>query len=113
MLMVAHDINGDLKKIQPMKLDDLNLCSTKQQSIHFGENIASACQIDLKTLIEMGERRPWFYNLYLNYTESGLHLVKTVPVLIRNAFTYNMVSRRQWMTIKFKGGFKHFNCLLL
>lgn len=104
MLMVAHSLDGDLQKIQPMKLDDLNFCSTKQQSIHFGENLASSCQIDLKTLIEMGERRPWFYNLYLNYSESSLPLVKTVPVLIRNAFTYNMLSGRQeadkWQLVK-------------
>lgn len=94
MLVVGHRLNGDLQIIRPMKLDDLNFCPTEQQSIRFGESLASTCQIDLKTLIEMGERRPWFYNLYLNYSESSLHLVKTVPVLIRNAFTNNMVSGR-------------------
>lgn len=91
MLMVAQQLNGDLKKIQPMKLNDLNLCGSTQQSIHFGENVASACQLDLRSLIEIGEQRPWFLNLYLNYTENSQQLVKSIPVLIRNAFTYNMV----------------------
>lgn len=92
MLMVAHELNGDLSKIQSLKLSDLDLCGVYRQNIHFGENVASACQIDLKTLIEWGERRPWFLSLYLNYTENNLHFVKSVPILVRNAFTYNMVS---------------------
>lgn len=92
MLLVAHDLNGNLKTIQPLQISDLNLCNTlTHQSIHFGENMASACQIDLRTLIEMSEKRPWFLNIYLNYTENSLNLLKSVPVLIKNAFTYNMV----------------------
>lgn len=91
MLLVAHELSGELKTIQPLKLNDLNLCGMQQQQIKFGENLASACQIDLRTLIEMGERNPWFLNLFLNYTENNLNLVKAVPVLIRNAFTYNLV----------------------
>lgn len=91
MLLVAHELNGELKTIQPLKLGDLNLCGMHQQQINFGENLASACQIDLRTLISMGEQKPWFMNLYLNYTENNVNLVKSVPILIRNAFTYNMV----------------------
>lgn len=97
LMMVAHELNGDLRKIQPVKLNDLNLCGSSQQSIHFGENLASACQLDLRTLIEIGEQRPWFLNLYLNYTENNLHLIKSIPILIRNAFTYNMV--RPWILV--------------
>lgn len=93
MISVTHELNGNLRRIQPVKLNDLNLCGSTQQSIYFGENLATACQIDLRTLIEMGEQRPWFYNLYLNYTENNLHLVKSIPILIRDAFTYNMVSQ--------------------
>lgn len=92
MLLVSHELNGELKRIQALKLDDLNLCGMNQQHINFGENLASACQINLQTLIEMGERKPWFFNLYLNYTENNMNLVKNVPILIRNAFTYNMVN---------------------
>lgn len=91
MLLVAHELSGELKRIQPFKLDDLNLCGMHQQLIKFGENLASACQIDLRTLFEMGERKPWFLNLFLNYTENNINLMKAVPILIRNAFTYNMV----------------------
>lgn len=91
MLLVAHELSGELQRIQPLKLDDLNLCGMHQQQIKFGENLASACQIDLRALIEIGERKPWFLNLFLNYTENNINLVKTVPILIRNAFTYNMV----------------------
>lgn len=95
ILLVSHELNGELKTFQPMKLDDLNLCGMNQQNINFGENLASACQIDLRTLIEMGERKPSFLNLYLNYTENGMNLVKAMPILIRNSFTYNMV--KDWL----------------
>lgn len=91
MLLVTHELTGELNTIQPLQLDDLNLCGMHQQHINFGENLAGACQIDLRRLIEMGERKPLFLNLYLNYTENGMNLLKSVPVLIRNAFTYNMV----------------------
>lgn len=92
MLLVAHELNGDLNKIQLLQLSDLDLCGVHRQNIHFAENSASACQIDLKRLIEWSEQRPWFLSLYLNYTENNLHFVKSVPILIRNAFTYNMVN---------------------
>lgn len=75
-----------------MKLNDLNLCGSSQQFIRFGENMASACQLNLISLIKIGENHASFLNIYLNYTENNLHLVKSVPILIRNAFTYNMVS---------------------
>lgn len=92
LITVTHELDGKLKAIQNTKLNDLNLCGTSQQHIRFGENLASACRINLMTLIAMGEQRPWFFNLYLNYTENNLSLVKAMPILIRNAFTYNMVS---------------------
>lgn len=91
MLLVAHELNGELKTIQPLKTSDLDLCGMHQQHINFGENLASACQLDLRTLIDLGEQKPWFLNLYLNYTENNQNLVKAVPILIQNAFTYNMV----------------------
>lgn len=90
---MAHELNGNLKSIQPFKLSDLDLCGTHHQHINFGKNLANACKLDLQTLIDMGEQKPWFLNLYLNYTENNMNLVKTVPVLIKNAFTYNMVNR--------------------
>lgn len=93
MLLVAHELNGELKTIQSLKLDDLNLCGMHQQHINFGENLADACQIDLRSLIKIGERKPWFLNLFLNYTENNINLVKSVPILIKNAFTYNMVNQ--------------------
>lgn len=96
MLLIAHELNGDLNKIQPLKLSDLDLCGVHRHDIHFGENMASACQIDLQTLIEWGEQRPWFLSLYLNYTENNLRFVKSVPILIRNAFTYNLVNRNEF-----------------
>lgn len=100
LMMVAHELNGDLSTIQQLKLSDLNLCPSTRQSIHFGENVGSACQIDLRSMIEMSEKRPPFLNVYLNYTENSLNLLKTVPVLIRNAFTYNMVRKLQRNIIK-------------
>lgn len=92
MLLVAHELTGELKTIKSLKTSDLDLCGMHQQHIHFGENLASACQLDLRTLIDLGEQKPWFLNLYLNYTENNQNLVKAVPILIQNAFSYNMVN---------------------
>lgn len=58
----------------------------------FGKSVKESCRIDLKSLIDLGEARPWFYNLYLNYTENNVNLLKTVPILIRNSASLNAVS---------------------
>lgn len=95
LIIMANSLDGHLQSIKPFRINDLNLCSRRLSHstyITFGENVRENCQIDLKSLIDLGESQPWFYNLYLNYTENNLNLMKPVPVLIRNSFSHNMVS---------------------
>lgn len=94
-VLVGHSFDGELQTIEALRSTDFDLCAAKatpaSQNIRFGENIVDTCTLDLRALLEVGEQRPWLLNLYLNYTENGLHLMKAVPVLIRNAFSHNMV----------------------
>lgn len=94
MLLIAFHVNGSLKTIQKLKVNDLNFCdeSTMEYThIKFATNFEKSCSFNLKNLIAKHEQ-PLLYDLYLNYTENNLHLLKSVPVLIRNAFAHNTVS---------------------
>lgn len=95
MIMVGHSIDGDLKAIESLRLQQFNFCADKYipDAIHFGQDLVSSCHLKLNDLIKRGEERPWIMNLYLNYTENRVNLMKAVPVLIRNAFTHNMVCK--------------------
>lgn len=95
MLMIGFNVNGSLKTIQKLEVNDLNFCdeSTMEYThIKFAKNFKKTCSVNLKRLIATHEE-PLLYDLYLNYTENNLHLLKSVPVLIRNAFTHNVVGR--------------------
>lgn len=95
-------MDGELQTIEALRWTDFDLCAAKlttsSQHIQFGENIVDTCTLDLHALLEVGEQRPWLMNVYLNYTENGMHLMKAVPVLIRNAFSHNMVCRSQHLS---------------
>lgn len=93
MLVVGHALDGDLRTIEPFRVSDFNFCASRQglQGIHFGEDLLASCRLELRDLVERGERRPWLMNLYLNYTENKVGLMKAVPILIRNAFSHNQV----------------------
>lgn len=95
MLLVAFNVNGSLKTIQRLEVNDLNFCdeSTMEYThIKFAKNFKKTCSVNLKRLIAT-HKEPLLYDLYLNYTENNLNLLKSVPVLIRNAFAHNVVSR--------------------
>lgn len=79
-----------------MELDDLNLCGSgskiTQKFIQFGVNIKDECRINGRSLIEKSNVGMLFHNLYLNYYENNIRFLKVIPILIRDAFTYNEVS---------------------
>lgn len=93
LVLVGHSVDGDLKTIEPLRIGDFSFCRDKKlpDAIRFGEDLVSSCRLDLRELVARGEQRPWMLNLYLNYTENKVNLMKAVPVLIRNAFSHNMV----------------------
>lgn len=94
MLLIAFNVNGSLKTIQRLEVNDLNFCdeSTMEYThIKFAKNFQKICSVNLKRLIAMHDDT-LLYDLYLNYTENNLNLLKSVPVLIRNAFAHNAVS---------------------
>lgn len=94
MLLIAFNVNGSLRTIQRFEVNDLNFCdesSMEYTHIKFARNFKKTCSVNLKRLIATHEE-PLLYDLYVNYTENNLNLLKSVPVLIRNAFSHNAVS---------------------
>ena len=95
MLELAYELTGGLKYIKPFNLNDLNFCVESRyyyNHIKFGHNFEANCNVDIFYLINMYENSSYFIDLYLNYTENNINLLKPVPILIRDAFSHNYVS---------------------
>ncbi|XP_037038516.1 meckelin [Bradysia coprophila] len=103
MLLTAFHVNGTLKTIQRLAVSDLNFCDESTMDythIKFAKSFVKTCSVNLKHLIAT-HNEPLLYDLYLNYTENNLHLLKSVPVLIRNAFAHNAENNREkWQLVK-------------
>lgn len=81
--------------MQQFSMGDLNFCeqsNDQYRNIRFGQNFEVKCKINFLWLIRMVERNPTFKDMYLNYTENNVNFLKSVPVLLRNAFEHNSVS---------------------
>lgn len=98
LITVSYELTGQLKTIQPFYIGQLNRCEEsiyKYSHIRFGHNFHNQCKLNIRTLVEWWERNTMFMDLYLNYTESNnnnVNLLKSIPVLIRDAFSHNDVS---------------------
>ncbi|KAJ6624104.1 Meckelin, partial [Pseudolycoriella hygida] len=100
MLMVAFNVNGSLKTIQKLEVTDLNFCDESTMDytrIRFASNFQKTCSVNLRRLIGTLPDEPLLYDLYLNYTENNLNLLKSVPVLIRNVFAHNAVMKSKFV----------------
>lgn len=88
-------MDGNLKTMQPLDLKDLHLCDDlfhAHKNIRFGQKFESKCKISVLRLLKNAQINPVFMDMYINYTENNISLMKAVPILIRNAFSHNMVS---------------------
>lgn len=94
-ISVTHNVAGQLKTIQPLLLSDLNLChmvdNVRKHYVQFGRNYEVKCRLNLMQIIQLMEVNPVLTDLYLNYTENNVNLLKAVPVLLRNSFAHNQV----------------------
>lgn len=72
-------------------MNDLNMCSKfigARGGVDFPKNYYEACKLDLSTWVEHEKAKGMqFYSLYIEYFEGKNRMVKTVPVLIKNAFS--------------------------
>lgn len=97
--IVNYGLQGSVFEMRQMRLSDLNLCNAFsapsqlwQQNVKLAQNFYASCSINLPEYIE---RHPVtrFSSIHLNYWDNQANFLETVPVLIRNAFAGNTVSR--------------------
>lgn len=94
MIIISFDLEGKLKTMRPLSIHDINFCdesASHYTHIKFAQYFETKCAINIKRLISYAETKLTFNDLYLNYTENGIHLMKSVPILIRDVLSYNKV----------------------
>lgn len=105
MLQTRFDVQGNLKTIQPLSVNDLNPCLSVARHnsapslmnwIHFGVNVDVSCRVPILQLIGDADRNGAFMDVYLNYTtevdKRSTNYLVPVPVLVRGASTDNLVN---------------------
>ncbi|XP_062554627.1 meckelin isoform X2 [Armigeres subalbatus] len=93
LTLVSFDLYGHLKNFRVMRITDLNLCERYSASqdlrILFPRGYHRRCRISFRQLLH-DFSEPEFITLYADYYDQKIHLLKSIPVLIRKAiFTHN------------------------
>uniref|UniRef100_A0A1B0CTN3 Putative meckelin n=1 Tax=Lutzomyia longipalpis TaxID=7200 RepID=A0A1B0CTN3_LUTLO len=85
-------LDGQLMEYRSVSLvHELNLCPTSRRDVLFGRSFSLSCQLPLVDLIKDSRRaKLTFTNLFVNYVEKKMPLIRSVPVLIRNSPASNM-----------------------
>uniref|UniRef100_A0A182MCG5 Meckelin n=1 Tax=Anopheles culicifacies TaxID=139723 RepID=A0A182MCG5_9DIPT len=102
--LVNYDLHGHLRQFREMRFADLNLCErydvSQEQRIRFGQNYQRKCALNVNRLVEdFGEVE--FLSLYVNYYEQRVRLIRSVPILIANAFSQNTDTEPdRWQLVK-------------
>ncbi|XP_041763768.1 meckelin-like [Anopheles merus] len=90
--LAGYDLSGHLRQFREMRFADLNLCErydvSQEQRIRFGQNYYRKCALNVNRLVE-DFRAVEFLSLYVSYYEQRVRLMRSVPILIENAFTQN------------------------
>lgn len=96
---IEFDVDGNLVKHAKLEIDELNLCErymVADGDIRFGVNRHAKCRLKLKNLIEDFKEMK-FYDLYLDYNENDVRLLKSIPILISSRFSQNEVSFKLYL----------------
>ncbi|XP_053680358.1 meckelin [Anopheles nili] len=90
--LVSYDLHGHLRHFREMRFADLNLCErydvSQEQRVRFGQNYRRKCILNVNRLV-VDFREVEFLSLYVSYHEQRVRLMRSVPVLIRDAFNQN------------------------
>lgn len=101
--LMSYDLKGQFKTIRPLTIHDLNFCdesAAQYTRIKFARNFRTKCRLNVKRLIGYAESK-LFIDLYMQYLENNVTLMRTVPILIRQAFAYNSDDvREKWQLVK-------------
>ncbi|XP_055605729.1 meckelin [Uranotaenia lowii] len=91
--LISYDLYGHLKSFRIMRLTDLNLCerysASQEQRIRFGQNYARKCRVSFRRLVADLGNEVEFYNLFADFYDQKARLLRSVPILIRKAFSHN------------------------
>ncbi|GAB0088742.1 Meckelin [Sergentomyia squamirostris] len=83
-------LDGHLTKFHPVNvLRELNLCPTSRDRILFGQSFTVSCQISMYDLVSDKNPDIIFTQLFVNYIEKKMPLIRSIPVLIRNSSNTN------------------------
>lgn len=105
-MLVSTNLHGRLITMRPLKvMNDLNACSRlsggAQNRIKFVQNYAEQCTVNLRSWMqEEAAKGMQFHSLHVDYWENGHRMLKTVPVLVRNAMTGNGGAPEDWQLVK-------------
>lgn len=87
-----------------MRFADLNLCErysvSQEQRVRFAQNYERRCRVSLQQMLE-DFSEPEFFNLYADYYDQKARLLRSIPVLVRKAFSHNdHVDPEKWQLVK-------------
>ncbi|XP_055544180.1 meckelin [Wyeomyia smithii] len=102
--LISYDLYGHLRSFRAMRFADLNLCerysASQEQRVRFARNYDRRCRISLQQLLE-DFSEPEFVNLYADYYDQKARLLRSIPVLVRKAFSHNdHVDPEKWQLVK-------------
>ncbi|XP_058824301.1 meckelin isoform X2 [Topomyia yanbarensis] len=102
--LISYDLYGHLKSFRAMRLTDLNLCEryavSREQRVSFAQNYYRQCRISLQRLLD-DFAEPEFINLYADYYDQRARLLRSIPILVRKAFSHNdHVDPEKWQLIR-------------
>ncbi|XP_058453629.1 meckelin [Malaya genurostris] len=102
--LISYDLYGHLKSFRAMRLSDLNLCErysvSQEQRVRFARNYYRRCRISLRRLLD-DFAGPEFINLYADYFDQKARLLRSIPILVRNAFSHNdQMESEKWQLVR-------------
>ncbi|XP_053690922.1 meckelin [Sabethes cyaneus] len=102
--LISYNLYGHLRSFRTMRFADLNLCErysiSQEQRVRFAQNYDRRCRISLQQMLD-DFSEPEFINLYADYYDQKARLLRSIPVLVRKAFSQNdHVDPERWQLVK-------------
>lgn len=95
IIQITSTFKQPMKRYTKFNLNHLDFCGKllhhKDPYIRIGKNYHNKCDLDALEFIRQSQPNGEFIQLYLNYTENNLNIMRSIPVLIRDTFANNMV----------------------
>ncbi|XP_059621814.1 meckelin [Phlebotomus argentipes] len=98
---LQFSLDGRLRQFRSVNvLRELNLCPTSRREILFGRSFSISCQLAMEDVVRDGNHELIFTNLFVNYMEKRMPLIRSIPVLIRNSPGANSDNPETWQLVR-------------